>query len=112
VCRLFRGDYSGGYSVTTLAYQYIDRPNSKSGTTYGAFLLYMGNDTVVVHASGRNIHKLWDYVGNGNKGIGKERLKHFTELPSFTLNASQYNSTVVMHTQSDTKSFVMPSVKV
>ncbi|AXG66125.1 hypothetical protein SEA_ANNADREAMY_264 [Streptomyces phage Annadreamy] len=94
-----------------LAYQYIDRPNSKSGTVYGAYLLFMDTDTVVVPAMGRDIHKLWAYVGNGNMGIGKERLRHFLQLPSFTLNPAQYNTTVTQYVMSKDKPFNMPNVK-
>ncbi len=94
-----------------LAYQYIDRPNGKNGSTYGAFLLYMGGETVCIQARGRDIHRLWSYVGNGNRGIGKERLREFMELPSFTLNPAQYNMTVSQYRDSSSVSFntnVMP----
>lgn len=85
--------------MPNLAYQYIDRPNGPSGHVYGAFLLYIDGETRVIHSPGNDIHRLWRYLGNGNMGIGKERLREFMQLPSFSLNPAQYNS---MASQDDT----------
>ncbi len=75
-----------------MAFQYIDRPNSKGGTTYGAFLIYTNERTYVIHSPGRNIHLLWSYVGNGNRGIGRDRLDKAMQLPDMRLYPAQYNA--------------------
>lgn len=89
--------------------QYITRPNAKNGATYGAYLVNVDNDIVIVPCnSGRDITKLWSYLGNGNKGVGKDRAKSFCSMPDMTLNPAQYNSLVTQYRECTTKPFVEP----
>jgi hypothetical protein len=94
--------------MPNLVFQYIDRHNSKGGTVYGAFLIYTNERTYVIHSPGRDMHRLYSYVGNGDKGKGRDIISTVMQLPDMTLYPSQYNT---LAGQTDDYSTPFPSDK-
>jgi hypothetical protein len=75
--------------------QYVDRPNDPSGNAMGGYLVNDGHNTVFISTgTPNNRGKLFEYVGNGDKAKGRDMVRDCISMPSFTINARQYNGMV------------------
>ena len=78
-----------------LAIQYMDRPNSPSGAYYGGYCVNDGTNTVFISTRGAsNLFPVYEWLGKGDRGKGRDIYKTALVMPSVTLNAKQYNALV------------------
>lgn len=75
------------------AIQFINRP----GLYHGGYVINDGTHTTFVSTGGEgNTFPLYEWLGNGDKGIGRDiaRGEGCFSIPSVILNPAQYNSLI------------------
>lgn len=78
-----------------IAIQYMDRPNSPGGASYGGYCINDGSNTVFIETRAmNNLFPVYEWLGNGDRAKGREVYRDVLSMPSVTLNAKQYNSLV------------------